>query len=171
MKFLILPIFAIALSGCMTNVNDSLTPSAQMTIDEFDGKIIIVQKPVSSASSISEAWHTLGFEWKQVSPDVIYLTAGTQGVTNLTSLAFNVDGDVMSNIKPVSVLTKYGKWSTKRYAIAWNDFLKVAQGSDVKMKLSQIDTYSVSSFGSKNSGATVNSKFQPFIEKVKAAKK
>jgi len=171
MKFLLLPILAIVLSGCMTNVNDSLTPSVKVSKDAFDGKIIISQAPVSSASSISEAWHTLGFDWKQVSPDVVYLTAGAQGVTNITALAFNIDGKIISDIKSVSALTKYGKWSTKRFVISWDDFLKVAQGNDVKMKLSQIDTYSVSSFGSKNSGATVNSKFQPFIEKVEAAKK
>ena len=51
-----------------------------------------------------------------------------------------------------------------------NEFLKVANAKVVKMKLTKLDSYSVSSFGTGVSGAVVNTKFPPFIEKVEAAR-
>ncbi|GAB60455.1 hypothetical protein RNAN_3479 [Rheinheimera nanhaiensis E407-8] len=51
-----------------------------------------------------------------------------------------------------------------------SDFVKVAMGRDVKMKVTQIDTYTVSSFGLDRSGAIVNSKFPPFIQKLRENK-
>jgi hypothetical protein len=47
--------------------------------DDFDGSIIVRQTPVSASSSMSEAWHTLGFSWNQKTPNIIYITAGTVG--------------------------------------------------------------------------------------------
>ncbi len=167
-KVFVAAIFML-LVGC-ANMNDAMTPSLRAQSDPFDGSTIISQAPVSAASSMSEGWHTMGFEWNQKYPDVVFLEVGTNGITNVTGVAFNVDGKIIENIKEASVLTKYGSWSTRRLVMPINDFVKVAQGQDVKMKLMQIDTYSVSSFGSSNSGAVVNSKFPPFLNKLRELK-
>jgi|SRR5690554_709877 len=164
---IIVLIFAlVGLHGC-ASFNDSMTPSMKVQKDDFDGSLIVSQSPVSAASSMKEAWHTLGFEWVQKFPDVVFIEVGVSGITNVVSVAFNVDGEIIENVKQASSLTKYGDWSTRRLVIPIKDFSKIAAGKDVKMKVMQIDTYSVSSFGSANSGAIVNSKFPPFIEKLK----
>tara|TARA_R110001583_G_scaffold30468_5_gene105286 strand:+ start:1022 stop:1486 length:465 start_codon:yes stop_codon:yes gene_type:complete len=148
-------------------MNDALTPSLNTHKDSFDGALIVSQAPVSSSSSLTEGWHTMGFEWNQKFPDVVFLEVGTNGITNVQGVAFNVDGEIIENITEASVLTKYGSWSTRRLVMPINEFVKVAKGRDVKMKLIQIDTYSVSTFGVSNSGAVVNSKFPPFLNKLK----
>jgi len=153
-------------SGC-ASVNDAMTPSLSVFKDDFDGSTIVRQSPVSSSSSLSEGWHTLGFEWNQKTPDTVFITAGTNGITNVTDVAFNVDGQVISNIKPVSTITEYGSWSTRRFHMPLEDFLKVANGKSVKMKLTRNNDYSVSSFGTEVSGAVVSSKLPPFVGKLK----
>jgi hypothetical protein len=161
--------FAIVFSlitGC-AGLNDQMTPSLSVYQDHFDGSLRIEQPPVSAASSISEGWHTLGFQWNQNFPDVVFLEVGVSGITNVMGVAFNVDGQIIENVKEASILTQYGDWSTRRLVMPMSDFIKVSQGNDVKMKVMQIDTYSVSSFGSANSGAVVNTKFAPFIQKLK----
>lgn len=159
-------VFILLLTGC-ASMNDALTPSLQTKTDSFDNSLIISQAPVSASSSISEAWHTMGFEWNKKFPNVVFLTVGTNGITNVEGVAFNVDGKIIENIKEASVLTQYGDWSTRRLVMPMSDFITVAQGHDVKMKLIQIDSYSVSTFGSDHPGAIVNSKFNPFISKLK----
>jgi len=156
----------LVFSGC-ASLNDSITPSMSVMKDDFDGSIVVRQSPVSAASGMSEGWHTLGFEWDQKSPDIIYITAGTNGTVNITDVKFNADGTIISDIKTASTLTEYGKWSTRRFAMSWSDFLKVANANSVKMKVVQINNYTVSSFGSANSGAVINSKIPPFVAKVK----
>lgn len=156
----------LLMTGC-ASMNDALTPSLQTQTDPFDNSLIISQAPVSASSSISEPWHTMGFEWNKKFPKVVFLTVGTNGITNVEGVAFNVDGKIIENIKEASVLTQYGSWSTRRLVMPISDFIIVAQGRDVKMKLIQIDTYSVSTFGSDHPGAIVNSKFSPFISKLK----
>lgn len=156
----------IMLTGC-AGMNDAMTPSMNAQKDPFDGSLIVSQAPVSSSSSLAEGWHTMGFEWNQKFPDVVFLEVGTNGITNVQGVAFNVDGNIIENIKEASSLTKYGSWSTRRLVMPIADFVKVAQGRDVKMKLIQIDTYSVSSFGKNHPGAVVNSKFPPFLSKLR----
>lgn len=165
LKLIIVTLF-ITITGC-TSMNDALTPSLNTHKDSFDGALIVSQAPVSSSSSLTEGWHTMGFEWNQKFPDVVFLEVGTNGITNVQGVAFNVDGEIIENITEASVLTKYGSWSTRRLVMPINEFVKVAKGRDVKMKLIQIDTYSVSTFGVSNSGAVVNSKFPPFLNKLK----
>jgi len=170
MKLIFIYIFSglIFLSGC-ASMNDSLTPSVTTKKDAFDGTLIINQSPVSSASKMSEPWHTMGFTWKEQNPDTVYVTAGVHGINNITKLAFNVDGEIINNIRTASSLTNYGDWSTRKFAVPIQTFVKIAKGKDVKMRISQIDTYSVSSFGSSNTGAIVNSKFPPFLAELKKA--
>jgi hypothetical protein len=108
----------------------------------------------------------MGFTWKEKSPEVIYITVGVEGIDNITRLAFNIDGEIIDDIRTASNLTKYGKWSTRQFAVSVQTFVKIANGKDVKMKISQIDTYTVSSFGSSNSLAAINAKFPPFLSEL-----
>jgi len=165
-KICILIVILFTISGC-ASFNDVMTPSLSVHQDQFDNSLIITQPPVSSASAISEGWHTLGFQWSNKFPDVVFLEVGVSGITNVMGVAFNVDGLIIENINEASNLTKYDDWSTRRLVMPISDFLKVAHGNDVKMKVMQIDTYSISSFGLNNSGAVVNRKFGPFIQKLK----
>ncbi|MFK3012684.1 hypothetical protein ITH93_24310, partial [Salmonella enterica subsp. enterica serovar Weltevreden] len=95
------------LAGC-ANVNDAMTPSMLAEKDSFDGSLIISQAPVSASSSLTECWHTMGFQWNQKFPDVVFLEVGTNGITNVEGVEFNVDGKIITNIDQASVLTKYG---------------------------------------------------------------
>lgn len=165
MKLFSYILVVLMFAGC-ASVNDSLTPPMSVNKDDFDGSIIVRQSPVSAASSISEGWHTLGFEWNQNSPNTIFITAGTNGSVNITDVQFNVDGKIISNIKTASTLTEYDKWSTRRFSMSWSDFLEIANAKSVKMKVVQINSYTVSSFGPEHSGAVVNAKIPPFIKKV-----
>jgi len=165
MRNIVLMLVAVLVAGC-ASMNDAMTPSISITKDDFDGSLIVRQPPVSSSSSLSEGWHTLGFEWNQKNPDTIFITAGTNGTVNITDVAFNADGQVISSIKPASTITEYGQWSTRRFSMSWEDFLKVASAKSVKMKVVRINDYTVSSFGPEHSGAIVNTKIQPFVEKV-----
>ena len=153
-------------SGCAT-MNDAMTPSLAEFKDDFDGSMVVRQSPVSSSSSLSEGWHTLGFEWNQKTPDIIFITAGTNGIVNITDVVFNADGQIISSIKPASTITEYGQWSTRRFAMSWENFLKVANAKSVKMKVARINDYTVSSFGPNHSKAIVNTKIPPFVEKVR----
>ncbi|PSV49803.1 hypothetical protein [Photobacterium indicum] len=166
-KKLISSLFTVMLLAGCAGINDSLTPSLSVTKDSFDGSTLLTQSPVSAASSLSEGWNTLGFDWNEKYPDVVFLEVGVNGITNVMGVAFNVDGEVIENIKAASTLTKYGDWSTRRLIMPISDFIKVAEGKDVKMKVYQIDTYTVSSFGPANDGAVVNTKFPPFISMLK----
>lgn len=165
MRILLLIIFSSFLISC-ANFNDAMTPSLTVKKDNFDGAITIKQPPVSSSSSMSEDWHTLGFSWTQNNPTVVYITVGVNGINNIEGVAFNIDGVFLNNIKLASSVTDYGDWSTRRFSMEAMDFEKLSKGNDVKMKVESIDTYTVSSFGSQNSGAIVNAKFSPFIEQL-----
>lgn len=171
MKFVLYFVLFI-LAGC-AGLNDSLTPDAKVSTDPFDGTKILAQTPVSASSKLSEDWHTLGFTWRNDTPQIVYLTAGMQGVDNISNIAFNVDGEIIKRIPQASILTDYGDntelvaWSTRRFAIHLNDFLKLSQGKDIKMKVEQIDTYTVSSFGSSNPNAQVNAKLTKFVTLLK----
>jgi hypothetical protein len=182
MRAIAMVLLGLALVGCEsvpipgavedTSLEPELTapsrhvPSLSVIKDEFDGSTIVQQDAVSSSSSYAEGWHTLGFEWHQKTPDIVFVTAGTNSVAAITDLAFNADGELISRIKPDSAITDYGSLSTRRFAMTWQDFLKIANAKSVKMKLVRINDYTVSSFGTENSGAVVNSTIAPFVAKV-----
>ncbi len=166
MKRSVLVLAVLLVAGCAT-MNDAMTPSLSVIKDDFDGSLVLRQSPVSSSSSLGEGWHTLGFEWNQKNPDTVFITAGTNGIVNITDVAFNADGQVISSIKPASTITEYGQWSTRRFSMSWEDFLKIATAKSVKMKVVRINDYTVSSFGPEHSGAIVNTKIQPFVDKVR----
>lgn len=168
MKLILIYIFSgfIFLSGC-ASMNNSLTPSLSVKKDSFDGSIIIHQPPVGATAKFSEHLHTISFTWKEKSPDTVYITVGIKGMDNIDGLDFNIDGNIISNVSTASSLTNYGKWSTRQFSVPIETFVNIAKGKDVKMRVSQIDTYSVSSFGSSNSGAVVNLKFPAFLAELK----
>ncbi|MCW8857007.1 MAG: hypothetical protein OQJ95_06540 [Kangiella sp.] len=166
MKNLLMGTLLLTLMAGCASMNDALTPDTQVRVDDFDGSKEIIQKPVSAASSMSEGWNTLGFRWNSKAPDIVFMNAGAEGITNVTGLEFNVDGDFVI-AQEASHLTKYGQWSTRQFAVSLDDFMKIAKGKVVKMKVVMIDEYAVSSFGTEVNGAVVNSKFPKFLEQLK----
>ena len=162
----ILILSVLLLSAC-AGLNDALTPSLVIKKDSFDSSLILSQRPVSS-SGPSEDWHTLGFEWNEKTPEVIYLTVGSQGITNVSGVHFNVNSEIIESANDASINTKYGDFSTRRFYIPIQDFVKIANAKLVKMKVIHIDTYTVSSFGD-DAGIlrTIDSKFAPFIGELK----
>lgn len=170
-RLITLSIAFAAVAAC-ASMNDAMTPSLRVIRDDFDGATIIRQ-PQVNAATFGEAFHTLGFEWSQRTPDIVYVTAGTIGITSLQDLAFNADGRVIENLKLASNTTSFdgtGAMTTslRRFAISWDDFRTIATARTVKMKLSKTNGYTVSSFGpdAGNGMAVVNAKLAPFIEAV-----
>ncbi|MEZ9945543.1 hypothetical protein [Vibrio sp. 10N.222.54.F10] len=168
MRYLVFFLSVIFLFGC-SSMNDALTPSVKVDRDQFDGRTVISQAPVSAASSLSEGWHVMGFDWNSQSPSIIYITIGRDSIVNVEGVEFNVDGSFLTNIQTVSLITEYGDWSTRRFKLPMSDFRLIAKSEDTKMKVITINNYSVSSFGKSNSGAVVNTKFKPFLEEVDKA--
>jgi len=172
MRVIVTVLLELALVACaavptdVSLMDDSVTPSLSVIKDEFDGSTIVQQDAVSSSSSLAEGWHTLGFEWHQKTPDIVFVTAGANWIVTITDLAFNADGELISRIRPASATTEYGSLSTRRFAMAWQDFLKIANAKSVKMKLVRINDYTVSSFGADHSAAVVNTRIAPFVAKV-----
>jgi hypothetical protein len=167
-------IVATVLTGCMSTaeMNDMMSPSLRLMKDDFDGAQIVRQPPVSAASSMSDTFHSLGFEWTTKTPDLVYLVAEAPGISGIEALAFNVDGKILSDIKTASATTEYqtgtyGGRSARRFAIPLQEFELIAVGKDVKMRVSRLNDYSVSAFGPEHPNAIVNSKLPAFIQKVR----
>ncbi|MCL1091531.1 hypothetical protein L2744_18390 [Shewanella profunda] len=163
----------LTLTAC-TSMNDALTPSVKIQQNAFDGSLEVIQAPVSAASSMSEAKHTLAFKWAKQTPDVIYLYAGVAGIETVSGLAFNVDGEIIDNIKKVGITNvdlghtatlNLPNRSTAAFVISKRDFEKISKGDLVKMKVEMLNSYSVSSFG-KSVFASINSKLTPFIAAI-----
>ena len=156
-------VISIILSACQS-YNAAMSPDARTIVDDFDGSKVIRQDPVSAASSLSESWHTLGFEWVSKWPDKVFLTVGVHGIENVFNVQFNVGGEIIKG-EEASYGTDYGDWSSNRFIVSYFDFEKIATAPTVKMKVSTGNSYGVSSFGG-TSMAVVNSKFQPFLNKI-----
>ena len=161
------------LGGCVSTaeMNDMMSPSLRLMKDDFDGAQIVRQPPVSAASSMSDTFHSLGFEWTTKTPDLVYLVAEAPGISAIEEVAFNVDGKILNDVKTASTTTdyqtgSYGGRSSRRFAIPLKEFELIAAGRDVKMRVSRINEYTVSAFGMEHPNAIVNSKFPAFIQKV-----
>jgi hypothetical protein len=149
-------------------MNSAMTPASKVTTDAFDGSKIVSQAPVSSSASLTEDWHTLGFDYTSKAPDKVYLTAGVQGISNVFGLDFNVGGRMIAANR-ASLITEYDSWSTRRFWVSYKDFIAIATAPSVKMKVSGANSYGVSSFGT-STNALVNKKFSPFLEKLQSAR-
>jgi len=181
MKKLIFIIAVVVMAGC-AGMNDAMTPSAHVQKDDFDGATIITQEPVN-ASNITDDWHLLGFDWTSRTPDSVYITVGVYGVSNISGVKFNVDGNIIDSTRPASTGTDYANatagmvmsgtggdtWSKRRFVMPLPDFRLLAAGSDTRIRVERINKYSVSKIGPSNGNAVVNVKFKPFLEKIAAA--
>jgi hypothetical protein len=156
------------LLGSCQDMNSAMTPASKVTTDDFDGSKIVSQEPVSSSASLTEDWHTLGFDYTSKSPDKVFVTAGVQGINNVFGLDFNVGGK-MIHAQEASLTTEYSAWSTRRFYVSYKDFISIATAPSVKMKVSGANKYGVSSFGT-STDALVNKKFPPFLQKLQAAR-
>lgn len=175
MKAIITLLLASAITAC-ASFNDAMTPGVEVTTDQFNGARVVVQEPVSAASGMSDAYHMLGFRWDSNDPEVYLLTVTIDGIHNISGLEFNIDGDLVTNIKMFDRFTdrdlsvKYGSSSYKRFSVDRATFEKIAGGRDVKMKVIRGNDYTVSAFGSDHEYAIVNKKFIPFLDSVSAQK-
>ncbi|MGR5323405.1 hypothetical protein ACP3VW_05890 [Vibrio sp. DNB22_17_1] len=168
MKVVIL-IFSLFLTAC-ASMNDALTPSVKVETDPFDNSVHVYQSPVSASSSMSEAWHTMGFDWKSSQPNTVYVTAGLNSIVNISNIEFNADGKFFKDVQQASAHTEYGDWSTRRFKMTLHDFEELSNANDVRFKIETLNTYSVSSFGKSNTNALVNAKFKPFLTAIYDAK-
>lgn len=157
-------LLAVLIAGC-ASLNSAMTPGISTSFDQYDESIIIIQPPVNATTGLAEDWHLLGFEWNQKYSDKVFLLVGVSGIKNIMGVAFKI-GDYEIIGKEASTLTEYGDWSTRRFVISKSDFIIMANADTVKMKVSSIDTYTVSSFGQSQQLAVVSSKFKPFLEKI-----
>ncbi len=155
------------MSGCQS-INSAMTPSSRVSTDPFDGTTTVTQPPVSAAASLTEDWHTLGFEWTARTPNQVFLTPGVQGIDNIFGLEFNVAGRMIS-ASSASLTTDYADWSTRRFVVSYQDFVTIATAPIVKMKVSGANSYGVSSFGTGTS-ALVSKKLPTFLQQVQAAR-
>lgn len=167
-----LAIFLISIvsSGC-TTLNDSLTPSSYIQKDGFDNSIRVIQEPVGASSGFSESFHVLGFDWSEKAPNIVFITAGVRGIHNIYDVQFNADGQIINNLIAISNSTDYDGMSKthslRRYSMPINNFIKIANSNIVKMKVVGQHGYTLSSFGRNKSGNMVNTKFKPFIGKIR----
>lgn len=159
-------LLAMLAAGCAP-MKEALTPSTEVVKDEFDGSLLVRQPPAGAASGVREPWHTLGFEWSQKTPDTVYLMVGANGAGNISAVAFNADGRVIDNAKPVSAFADYSQVPTRRFSMPWSSFLALAEAGSVKMKIVRLDEYTVSSFGAKHESAAVNPRIASFVAKVR----
>lgn len=157
---------ALLLAAC-ASMNEALTPSTQVVKDDFDGSLVVRQQPVGAANGVREPWHTLGFEWSQKTPDTVYLLVGANGAGNVSEVAFNADGRVIDNLKPVSAHPDYSQVPSRRFAMPWGSFVTLADAKSVKMKVMRLDQYTVSSFGPQHPGAAVNLRIDTFADMVR----
>jgi len=170
LKPIFISILILTFFGC-ASFNQMATPSPKTVINDFDGSIEVRQSPVSAAASMSEGWNTLGFTWLSKNPEYVYLIVGTQGITNISSVSFNIDGEIIDLEEPASYLTDYGEWSTRPFVISLTKFRQLANANTVKMKVVMIDSYTVSTFGKNHPLAVVSGKFDEFLKLIDANRK
>lgn len=163
----------LLLSAC-TSMNQALSPSLQVQKNDFDGTMEIIQPEVSAASSLSEAYHTLGFKWSAKKPDSVFLYVGVYGIESIRGVAFNLDGNIIESTTKIGLtdidlghteFVNLPNRSMATFVMPLNDFKKLAASDLVKMKVEMGNSYSVSSFG-KNTSAVVSPKLVLFTSEV-----
>lgn len=149
------------------------SPAPVVFKDEYDGATIVRQAPVSAGVAAWADWTVLGFEWRSKFPNVVVLTAGTQGVVRIVEVIFEVDGEVLRDIKAVSELTDFGdtsapvRWSTRRFELSWEELLRIAAAKAVRMRVIGPHEAAATSFGTAHPGALVNTKLGAFVAAVR----
>lgn len=163
MKKLSIFFLILLIQGCAT-FNDALTPKVTITKDDYHDSTIISQQAVSAAADLSESYHMLGFNWNSKYPDKIILAVGVDGVDNVTGACFKIEE--LEICSKSASYTNYGSQSYNYFSISLDEFKKIANADIVKMKVTRLDKYSLSSFGKKRELAIVNKKFQPFLDAI-----
>jgi len=169
-KLFVLGLATVALVGCsttqMARMSSSLTPSAKVVTDDFDGSTVVQQEPVNAGFG-----HALGFDWTSRLPESAFVTVQLFEIVNITGVQFNADGVIIDSPSPVDAATNFetGTYPTsrRRFEMPLKDFVKVATASDVRMKVSRMGEYTVTKIGPANGGLVVNTKFAPFLEKIR----
>ena len=156
--------------GCAAT-NQALTPSVKTVVSDFDGSIEVFQKPVSAASGMKDSWNMLGFRWTSKEPNYVFLIVGLKGIVNISSVSFNIDGNIVRLDETARKFTDCNECknrkSTRQFSMLLSQFRVLASAKIVKMKIESKDTYYVSSFG-QSKRATVGGKFAPFLQQVDA---
>ena len=154
-SILLLLLFALqlTLTSCAVYEDTGIMPS-QIKRDKFDGSIYVEQSKAKAHLLKEPFGHTLEFTWYKKQPDVIYVTVGVKDIDNIQGLSFNI-GDRFITAKKASSHTRYSpnyyshasSYSYRQFKINYRDFKSIITASNVRMKVSYIDTYSVSTFG------------------------
>lgn len=174
MKKLFICLFSFVLFACSSPLQ-----KAQVTKDEWsNGATVISQGIVPANSSMGEPSHGLGFKWRSDNPSSVYILVGVTGVENVDGVEFIVDGQRLDTPKRVSALTEYASnsftpndmtssYSYRIFSMSLSDFIKIANAHLVKYRINQINTYSVSTFGT-DQPALVNQHFSEFMSQLQA---
>jgi len=91
----------------------------------------------------------------------------------IVDVVFEVDGETLERLKAVSELTDYGessapvRWSTRRFEVPWETFLRIANARSVRMRVTGPNEAAATSFGSAHPGALVNAALPPFLAVVR----
>lgn len=164
-------LFLFLLSAC-SSINDGLTADPRVVENDFDGSVEIHQPSVSSASGLSEDWSTIGLYWLENSPDFIIVEAGVNGIQNIKSIAFNIDGEILNVTNARIAFTEFehgygytSGWSYRSFTISLDEFDRIANADTVKFKVNRLNgTYDVSTFGKQHPNAVLSAKLPKFSE-------
>lgn len=165
---------AVVLLLTLTACVSSMWPLEVMK-DDFDGATIVRQPPVVASRptlTSDDSPQSLGFEWSSKTPDTVFVTAQYFVIENIEKVEFIADEQRIQGISTASVLTQFepgSSYSSRRFAMPMTEFRKIASAHIVKMKISSIDTYSVSRFGKDYPNVIVSDRFDPFLVAVDQA--
>jgi hypothetical protein len=169
LRHAILLAIGLLVTGCSDSIVNAMTPGPTVDQDNFDDTRIVLQPPVGSALFSDDAWTMMGFEWQERNPDMVFVKVGMSGIINITGLELKADGAKIVGIQRTNTITDFdtNSFSWSRFRIPIGEFVKIASAADVRMRITLLDQYTVSRFGSGYSPSpVVNTKFAPFLAKV-----
>lgn len=169
MKKFIAPtlVLLLALTGCV-----NLMFPMQVMKDDFDGATIVRQPPVVASRPTltnDDTPQSLGFEWSSKTPDMVFVTAQLFEIRNIENVEFIADDLPILGVKIASAMTQFetgSRYSSRRFSLPFGEFRKIAAAHIVKMKITNIDTYTVSRFGQDYPNVMVSDRFAPFLAKI-----
>ena len=169
MKKFITPtlVLLLALTGCV----NSMWPM-QVMKDDFDGATIVRQPPVVASRPTltnDDSPQSLGFDWSSKNPDKVFVTAQLFVIQNIEKVEFTADDQPIQGVITASAMTQFetgSSYSSRRFSLPLGEFRKIAAAHIVKMKITNIDTYSVSRFGQDYPNVIVSDRFAPFLAKI-----
>jgi hypothetical protein len=173
MKRLIIIAAMLVMSGCGNMgaaMNDAMFPNTSVRTNDFDNSTIAHQPPVVASRptlTSDDTAQMLGFEWVSSTPDIIYITAGIDGILNIYTVDLLADDQNIQGISLASNSTEFQKGgSSRRFAMPLDEFRKIVSARIVKMKITRNNDYSVSRFGQEYPDVAVTGKITKFMAKV-----